>query len=166
MKYLISIMVSLLFLAGARESFAEGRCPDGYFPIGGGDAGWEGCAPMGPTEDEGPTNDVAGPQWVSRWGAIATADGALGVAKNAVSRGEAVSLAIAQCEMKSPHDQCSERAVYFDQCVALAWGDTMNVASRSPDIADAERSALEGCGEKTANCRIFYSACSYPERVR
>lgn len=25
---------------------AEGRCPPGYFPTGGGDAGWLGCAPM------------------------------------------------------------------------------------------------------------------------
>ncbi len=44
-------------LVGAALTFsvpsrAEGRCPDGYFPIGGGDAGWEGCAPMG-GDDEG-----------------------------------------------------------------------------------------------------------------
>ena len=25
-------------------------CPPGYFPIGGGSAGWEGCAPMGPSD--------------------------------------------------------------------------------------------------------------------
>lgn len=34
-------------LLWAAPALAEGNCPPGYFPIGGGDAGWEGCAPMG-----------------------------------------------------------------------------------------------------------------------
>lgn len=33
----------LLLISPAGLAFAEGRCPDGYFPIGGGNAGWEGC---------------------------------------------------------------------------------------------------------------------------
>jgi hypothetical protein len=161
----LQIAALILLMLFMRLVNAEGRCPDGYFPIGGGDAGWEGCAPMGPIEDERPRQEN-GPQFASRWGAIATADGAFGVAKDAETRVDAVALAVAQCDKESPQARCSERAVYFDQCIALAWGDTMNVASRSPDIVDAERSALAGCAEKTANCRIFYSACSYPERIR
>jgi hypothetical protein len=35
----------------ATPVWAEGNCPPGYFPIGGGNAGWEGCAPMGEYED-------------------------------------------------------------------------------------------------------------------
>lgn len=38
------LTVSLFGAAGI--AWAEGRCPDGYFPVGGGSAGWEGCAPM------------------------------------------------------------------------------------------------------------------------
>lgn len=40
---------------------AEGRCPPGMFPIGGGGAGWEGCAPMGPGESDEEWN--AAPPW-------------------------------------------------------------------------------------------------------
>lgn len=39
---------------------AEGRCPPGFYPTGGAEAGWYGCAPMGPMEaEEGP----AGNDW-------------------------------------------------------------------------------------------------------
>lgn len=37
----------LLAASLATPALAEGNCPPGYFPVGGGDAGWEGCAPMG-----------------------------------------------------------------------------------------------------------------------
>lgn len=57
------VTVSSLVFAG--PSMAEGRCPDGYFPTGGGGAGWEGCAPMGDTPDRGPGRPQ--PQWESRW---------------------------------------------------------------------------------------------------
>lgn len=52
MKFRV-ILAGIIALIWADPSWAEGRCPDGYFPIGGGDAGWEGCAPMGGDEDEG-----------------------------------------------------------------------------------------------------------------
>lgn len=48
---------------------AEGNCPNGYYPIGGGNSGWQGCAPMS-TGDAGNPPDP-GPQWATRWGAIA-----------------------------------------------------------------------------------------------
>ncbi|MEZ5997495.1 MAG: hypothetical protein R3B98_02235 [Hyphomonas sp.] len=49
----------LVTLAGiAPSARAEGNCPPGYFPIGGGSAGWEGCAPMGP--DDGYYDDDYG----------------------------------------------------------------------------------------------------------
>jgi hypothetical protein len=43
------VLISLALAAPAR---AEGRCPPGFYPTGGGNAGWEGCAPMGPIEQE------------------------------------------------------------------------------------------------------------------
>lgn len=53
---------ALLWMAPAK---AEGNCPPGYFPIGGGSAGWEGCAPMGPSSggnrgssDSGPSHQI------------------------------------------------------------------------------------------------------------
>lgn len=41
----------LISLACAAPAIAEGRCPPGFYPTGGGDAGWLGCAPMGPMEE-------------------------------------------------------------------------------------------------------------------
>lgn len=40
-----------LFLISLAPASAEGRCPPGFYPTGGGDAGWLGCAPMGPMEE-------------------------------------------------------------------------------------------------------------------
>ncbi len=37
-------------LAGAAH--AEGPCPPGFYPTGGGQSGWHACAPMGPMEEE------------------------------------------------------------------------------------------------------------------
>ena len=40
---------------------AEGNCPPGFYPTGGGTSGWHGCAPMGPMEEEeGPSEEEAG----------------------------------------------------------------------------------------------------------
>lgn len=39
---------SMLVSAG----HAEGNCPPGFYPTGGDQAGWHGCAPMGPMEEE------------------------------------------------------------------------------------------------------------------
>lgn len=38
--------------------------------------------------------------------------------------------------------------------------------ARSPDLKDAEEMALSNCQQKTTNCDIYYSACSYAERVQ
>jgi hypothetical protein len=48
------LMAAWLVAMGALSSpaLAEGRCPPGFYPTGGGNAGWEGCAPMGPMEED------------------------------------------------------------------------------------------------------------------
>lgn len=59
----------LVTFAGlAPAASAEGNCPPGFFPIGGGNAGWEGCAPMGGDdgdyyEDDGYGGGNSGPLW-------------------------------------------------------------------------------------------------------
>lgn len=52
-KSLLCLPLILLLVFVHTDVHAEGRCPDGYFPIGGGNAGWEGCAPMGPEAGAG-----------------------------------------------------------------------------------------------------------------
>lgn len=49
--WFFSAGLSLLACAFGSPAHAEGRCPPGYYPTGGGSAGWEACAPMGPIEE-------------------------------------------------------------------------------------------------------------------
>ena len=155
----MSLVGLALVLAG--PSRAEGSCPAGYYPIGGGNAGWQGCAPMGGGRDED-----QGPQWETRWGAIATGPGAFGAVENATSKRSAERIAMQRCRASTPGAQCKIKGTYHDQCTALAWGDGGALAFRSPDRADAERMAVAICSQHTTDCQLYYSACSLPVRVR
>ena len=63
---LLAAFAALLSLSmmGAVPAKAEGRCPPGYFPTGGGSAGWEGCAPMGPMDDGGGGKEDEPPRYI------------------------------------------------------------------------------------------------------
>ncbi|MES2670230.1 MAG: DUF4189 domain-containing protein [Pseudomonadota bacterium] len=155
--------LSLLFLFFVYADVrAEGRCPDGYFPIGGGNAGWEGCAPMGPETGVGDAGATQ-PQWETRWGAVATTDGAMGVSTAKNSQDSAEQEAVSQCQAHSGGKACQVRIAYYNQCVAVAWGDGGSRMTRSPDLRDAEATALNNCKKSTTNCDLYYSACSYAE---
>ena len=76
MKILVSqaILASTLILGVAYQSFAEGNCPPGYYPIGG--QGARGCAPIpsgAPSStssggiSELPANSPTG-RWIKTWG--------------------------------------------------------------------------------------------------
>lgn len=160
----LGIAAGAVFLLQPGSATAEGRCPPGYFPIGGGSAGWEGCAPMGGGEDEEPA--PAQPQWNTRWGAVAVTDGAFGYSHSWPSERKAIKEALRQCKNDAGGATCHVRLTYHDQCVALAWGDGGNTAASAVNIATAERMALDLCSKETGNCKIYYSGCSYPERVR
>ena len=156
----------ILFLAFVHTDVrAEGRCPDGYFPIGGGSAGWEGCAPMGPESGAG-DRGATEPQWETRWGVVVTADGAMGVSAGKESRESAEQQAISQCQAHSRGKVCKVLVAYYNQCAAVAWGDKGSFWARSPDLKDAEATTLSNCEKSTTNCDIYYSACSYAERAQ
>lgn len=165
MKALFFHFSVLLFLFVHADVHAEGRCPDGYFPIGGGSAGWEGCAPMGPEAGAG-GSIVPKPKWETRWGAVATTDGAMGVSESRDSQKSAELQAMSQCQAHSDGKTCQVRIAYYNQCVAVAWGDAGSRMTRSPDLKDAEVTALNNCEKSTTNCDLYYSACSYAERAQ
>ena len=157
---MISTVLMVACALFATDSNAEGNCPSGYYPIGGGSAGWEGCAP-GSTEETDPVEE-----WESRWGAIATGDGLFGAHEGASSKSRAEKLALRQCQGGQKGRKCKIKVFYHDQCAALAWGDGGAIAFRSPDKSDAEQSAVAACSQHTTDCELYYSACSYPERIR
>jgi hypothetical protein len=171
MKGLLVCLAMFWLFGGASQARAEGRCPDGYYPTGGADVGWYGCAPMGPpiendVIEEAPPLQEEEPAWETRWGAIATADGAFGVANGVTSRQHAESQAMSDCKARSNGKPCKLKTAFHDQCAALAWGDEVNITFRSPDQKDAENSAVQACSKHTSNCKVYYSACSYPKRAQ
>lgn len=157
------LLLSLLPAAAIPETaHAEGGCPAGMYPIGGGSGGWSGCAPI--PEGPGATQNP-GPQWSKRWGAVAVADGAFGVAEAQKSKRSAEKSALSQCKNNGGRN-CSVMAAYYNQCVALAWGPRGNISASAAYIAEAEKIALQRCQAEKGECKLFYSACSYAERIR
>jgi hypothetical protein len=150
-----------LCLASASAWSQQMMCPPGSVPIGGGNAGWVGCSPV-------PGSTVApnpGPAWSTRWGAIATANGAFGTANAMSSARKAEKMALKQCKGKGGKD-CRVTLSFANQCAALAWGAAVNTTQPAGDLPEAEALALRTCSERTQNCKVFYSACSYPQRIR
>lgn len=90
----------------------------------------------------------------------------MGVAAGQESQESAEQQAISECQAHSSGKACEVRIAYYNQCVAVAWGDAGSLWARSPDPYDAEEMALSNCQQKTTNCDIYYSACSYAERVQ
>lgn len=167
-RYLLGAIMALLCFGIAMfapaPSMAEGRCPDGYFPIGGDGAGWEGCAPMGGEADQGAGRSQ--PQWETRWGAVAVTNGAFGYSNSWPTEREAINEALSQCSRDAGGASCTLKQSYYDQCIALAWGQKGSNSVSAPAMEQAERLAIENCSKRTTNCKIYYSGCSLPERVR
>lgn len=145
------------------KAMAEGNCPPGYFPIGGGSAGWQGCAPMGPTSGNN-AGQSSQPALKPRWGAIATTNGAFGVAVDADSKPQAENKALADCQSMSKGRTCAVRVAYENQCLALAWGTQGNAVAHAPMQQEAEELAMLHCNGMGPACQIYYSGCSSPSR--
>jgi hypothetical protein len=162
---LLPILICCLFGCALWSSkvFAEGNCPPGYFPIGGGSAGWQGCAPMGPSPGNNP-GQTTQPAPKPRWGAIATTSGAFGVAVGADSKSRAERLALVDCESMSKGKPCEVQMAFENQCAALAWGTRNNAVASAPFQQRAEELALSTCSNEGVNCEIYYSGCSLPTR--
>lgn len=168
------IFCTFLFSATSLYCIAAhaNNCPPGYYPTGGDQAGWHACAPM----DSGISNDsednepeepqTAQEVWEDRWGALATANGAMGQATSKRTKEEAEREAIADCRARAGTEVCKLKTAYYNQCVALSWGSEGNVAARGPDPKEVEQRANEICSASYSNCKIYFSACSLPVRVR
>lgn len=164
MQKLRSVIFLTLLLSAANVG-AEHNCPNGYYPIGGGNAGWQGCAPMqgGGTGHPGPV----GPSWADRYGAIAIdpTTGKFAGVDGMSSRRRAEKAALAGCK-RDGGSKCKVLDRYSNQCGSLAWGDSAAHSFHAPTAQMADDGAVRLCSARTTNCDIFFSGCSYPERVR
>lgn len=157
-----------LALLVAGSAWAEGNCPQGYYPIGGGNGGWAGCAPI-PTSGGGASSPPPppGPAWETRWGAIAHDGkiGRFGGAEGLSSKRKAEKAAIAECK-RNGGKSCKIKLSYYNQCGAMAWGNNWMVVSRGPERDSTIQDAVSSCNKDSSNCQPYYAGCSYPERVR
>jgi hypothetical protein len=164
----LDVLLLVLFLAFISDVRAEGRCPDGYFPVGGGNGGWGGCAPITPPTG-GSNYQVPdpGPRWATRWGAIAI-DGSTGSfagMEGLSSKRKAQKAAVKECQNKGGK-QCKVIAAYYNQCGAMAYGDTRYSSYMGPQTQETQDLAVQECNKQTTNCRAYYVGCSYPEQIR
>jgi len=110
---------------------------------------------------------LPGPQWQTRWSAIATGGGGFGAAVNMTSKHRAVKDAMRACKQTGGGKNCILMIAHFNQCAAVSWGDGSYSASASAGRIELARElAQTGCSGQTTNCRVLYSECSYPVRVR
>jgi hypothetical protein len=159
---------ALMLFAIAAEAFAEGgTCPQGYYPIN--SPGVVGCAPI-PGYGSGGSSGLPaapGPQWKTQWISVAFGNNGFGAAVDMPSKRKAEKAALAQCRSMGGTG-CHINITNYNQCIAVARGGNTAMSVGAPEQKTAEMRAIEGCTKdtKNSNCEIYYSACSYPVRIR
>lgn len=167
-------LVALLCASAFGVANAQQGCPENFVPNPNWTQGQAQCIP-GP-----PSSSAAGgssyhqlpePKWDKRWGAFASdpITSKVGVAVGMESKRDAEKAAIDHCRSKGGQ-QCRTLLAYFNQCAAVAWGpdssgtgDLISVSAARKDAA--EFAALKECSTNSTACKIFFSECSYAERV-
>lgn len=163
MKYSILALPVFLLVSLSSVSMAQVVCPPGYAPIGGGAVVGDyasGCAPLEGAQEE--PEEI----WEDRWGAIAIADGAFGYSAAMASEAEASQSALKACRSNANGQPCEVKLTYYNQCVALYWGDGGYDISHAETMDTAKSMSQADCNASYGNCRLFYSDCSMPERVQ
>jgi len=157
-----------LALAPATPARAEGNCPPGYYPIGGGTAGWVGCAPMGPMPQDSGGDTYAGPAAsppprrmgpppVKAYMAVAFHwdSGTIWATAGQRSAEAAQGFVSKACE-EAMGSECSWVGGTDEVYVAMARDESGilfgGTQVGSPDAAKAE--ALERCQKYSFDCRI------------
>jgi len=142
-------------------------CPPGYVPWQG--IGVTGCAPTGSAGESGGALQPAdpGPQWQTRWGAIAIGSGGgFGAAADLVSKRQAEKSAMKQCKARAKSAKSCRVFSYYNQCAVVAWGATNYTVQGAANIDRATQLAMSDCSKRTSDCQIFYTNCNYPQPVR
>ncbi len=112
----------------------------------------------------------AAPVWATRWGAIAIDMAMDGTGVSAVSgmkrEGQASKSALQACKKKGG-TQCMVKITYHDQCAVVVTGDKVFGTSSAISVEEAARIGIDWCnGQGDTNCRLYFSDCSLPERIR
>lgn len=172
--WLLMLCLGLLLVGG--NTAAQGQ------PIGNGVYSCDGAAQAGPCQperdDDSSSSGSAGgytdndyahvpPKWETRWGAIATdAENAkLGAVVSVPNKKMAELGALEDCRKKGGVN-CKLQLAYYDQCAAMVVGDRMMNTWGAATLEEAKKLGLSECQKDDSNCRVYYSACSFAERVQ
>ena len=160
-----SLSVLMLALTWSGLAAAEGGCPPGQYPYETPQA--RQCVPIpGGSTSASQSSAV----YEDRWGAIAVdgsvSAGGIGTSTNMPSKRKAEKAAIAQCRATGGGNGCEVDLSYYNQCAVIASGDRYMQSFSGAAIESTSQRALEACNRKTTNCTIYYSGCSYPQRVQ
>ena len=161
---LFLLSCTLLF---SQACFADNGCPNGYYFTGrmiqGQGVSYTECAPDVQQPKQQQAHAPKG-RWETRWGAIAidAIKGKLGGVTNHKNKHAAEKAALTECYSrgKGGNKGCKLYYTYYNQCSAIAWGDTKYVGSGRDSIEEANQDAMQGCREATTNCVVVYNACS------
>lgn len=164
MKSKIISALSLLLLS--KIAWAEGGCPEGSYPAN--PPATNVCYPFPDTEA---TTQAPQVHWATRWGAIAissksTSGGAsvVGATAGKISKSKAQKAAIAECKNKGGA-KCVVKLAYYNQCAVLVWGDRGYNLVNDATKEKASKTAMQSCSNTDTNCQIYYSECSFPEKL-
>lgn len=159
---LVSVMVY------SQITLAQAACPPGTIAYGTG-TDVSVCGPdnrqQQPQQTQ-PAPQLPPPQWLSRWGAIATdfPHSAAGAAVDESNEQDAKNAAIANCRSNGGVT-CRVELTYSNGCAALAIGRDGHNAKAGLNIADAKSKAMNVCNAQDTDCFIYYTGCSFPALV-
>lgn len=160
MSRMVAGFFIFLFLSHV-DAVAAQQCPQGL-------AGMPNCIPPDhPARQHGSRGVPSGAVWEERWGAIAMGKNGSGFTarESAVTKRAATRGALDGCRQKGG-DECKVIVHYSNQCAALVWGVAYWVTWRAPTVQEASTEGMKACSKETDDCRVMYSACSLPERIR
>jgi hypothetical protein len=153
-----------LALVPASPAQAEGNCPPGYYPTGGGTAGWVGCAPMGPMAQEDPYDEPvdqparpAGPPPVNAYIAVAFHWDSPEIWATAGQRSKAAAEGmVSRACARAMGSECNWLAGIDNVTIALV-ADENGILFGANAVASAELAkakAIARCEEFSFNCRL------------
>lgn len=159
-----AILLACLLTVGSGDLRAEGGCPAGMIPHTG--TSTQSCGPI-PSGYYGNQGNEPRARWAKRWGAIAADPQApsLGFSTSFPSKKAAEKAALADCRAKGGL-KCLVDISYYNQCAALVVGNEKFSTARAATAKEAVALGVKTCEEVSSGCRLFYTDCSYAERVR
>lgn len=165
MKMKVLLALALMSLSGLAQ--AENGCPAGYQPWRIPIQSADDCVPI---PNYGNESTPAQPQarWATRWGAIAVdnANAEIGAVVGMPSKRQAKKAALKQCGEKKK-GKCQVELTYYNQCAVVITADNGHNMSGAATVEAATRAGLQTCiSSGDTNCRVYYSACSPPVRIR